>query len=113
MAGYLQLAQAARAANARVKTARDLDARWRALGPEGQEEARVEWERLKAAMKAVREHAEAGPRGFVTQFSAAYRGEEIDAPPPPRSLGQLVGELHVATNALRDKLDAVEAQPPA
>jgi hypothetical protein len=108
MAGYLQLAQAARAANARIRTARELDARWRALGPEGQAEARVEWENLKAALTAVRTRMEHGPRGFAREFSAAYRGEESAPVAEPRSLGELVGELHVATNAMRAKLDAVE-----
>lgn len=113
MAGYLQLAQVARAANARIRSARELESRWNALGPEGQAEARGEWDRLTAALVAVRARVAAGPRGFVREFSAAYKGVETEATPDPRSIGTLLGELHAATNALRDKLDAVGEQAKA
>lgn len=113
MAGYLQLAQAARAANARIRSARELETRWNALGPEGQAEAREEWDRLTAALVAARARVAAGPRGFVREFSAAYKGVETEATPDPRSIGTLLGELHAATNALRDKLDAAEATQSA
>ncbi|WP_354701042.1 hypothetical protein DSM112329_01349 [Paraconexibacter sp. AEG42_29] len=111
--GYLQLANLARTANARVNTARDLDARWKALGPDGQEAARTEWDNLKAALGAVRTRLEAGPRGFMREFNAARKGEEPEAVPDPRPLGELVRDLHVATEALRAKLDATEAAVPA
>lgn len=108
MVGYLQFAQLARTANARIRSARELERRWRALGPEGQAEARVELDRLTAALKDVRERIAAGPRGFVREFKAAYRGEDSGPIEEPTSLGALLGELHSASTALRDKLDAVE-----
>jgi len=110
--GYLQLTQTVRVANARIRAARDLDARWKALGPDGQDEARTEWENLKAALAAVRARIEAGPRGFVREFNAALKGEEPEPVAAPRSLGDLVRELHLATDALRDKLDAEVAAAP-
>lgn len=113
MAGYLQLAQAVSAVNARIRSARELEARWKALGPEGQAEVRVEWDRLAAALTAVKARVAAGPRGFVREFRAAFKGEETEAIPDPRSLGALLGELHVASTALREKLDAVEQAPKA
>jgi hypothetical protein len=114
MVGYLQFAQLVRTANARVRSARDLEQRWTALGPEGQAEARAELDRLTAALKAVRDRIAAGPRGFVREFKSAYRGEETGPIAEPVSLGKLLGELHAASNALREKLDAVEeaAAPP-
>jgi hypothetical protein len=109
MAGYLQLAQTARAANARIRAARDLEARWKALPPEEQEEARTEWTNVKAALAAVRARMEAGPRGFVREFKAGLAGTDSEPAPELRPLPVLVGELHVATNALRDKLNAIES----
>ncbi len=108
MVGYLQFAQLARTANARIRSARELEQRWKALGPERQAEARVELDRLMAALAAVRDRIAAGPRGFVREFKSAYRGEESAPIAEPVSLGALIGELHAASNALRDKLDAVE-----
>lgn len=108
MAGYLQLTQTVRVANARIRSARELESRWNALGPEGQEEARAEWENLKAAMAAVRGRMEHGPRGFAREFKAAYRGEDTEEQAAPRSIGELVRELNAASTALREKLDAVE-----
>lgn len=108
MAGYLHLAQTARAANARMRAARDLEARWKALPPEGQAEAREEWSNVKDALAAVRTRMEAGPRGFVREFKAGLAGTDAEAVPDPRPLGELASELHVATNALRDKLNALE-----
>jgi cytochrome c1 len=108
MAGDLQLAQTARAANARLRAARDLEARWKVLPPEDQAEAREEWENVKAALVAVRARFEAGPRGFVREFKAGLEGTDAEAVAPPRPLHELAAELHVATNALRDKLNAVE-----
>lgn len=107
MVGYLQLAQAVRVANARVRTARELEARWKALGPEGQEDARAEWARVSDALDAVRERIAAGPKGFVRGFAAGYAGEEARPAPETRPLGTLVRELHDATGALRAKLDAL------
>jgi hypothetical protein len=109
MAGYLHLAQTARAAHARVRAARDLESRWTALPPERQEEARAEWTNVKDALTAVRTRMEAGPRGFVREFKAGLAGTESEPVAPPRPLGELAGELHVATNALRDKLNAIES----
>ena len=111
MAGYLQLAQAARAANARIRSARELETRWKALGPEGQAEARAEWDRLTAALVAARARVAAGPRGFVREFSAAYKGVEAEAAPAPQPIAAVLSELHAATVALRAKLDAVDEQP--
>lgn len=108
MVGYLQFAQLVRTANARVRSARELEQRWKALGPEGQAEARLELDRLTTALKAVRDRIAAGPRGFVREFKSAYRGEETAPIAEPASLGKLLGELHAASNALREKLDAVE-----
>lgn len=108
MVGYLQFAQLVRTANARARSARELEQRWKALGPDGQAEARVELDRLTTALKAVRDRVAAGPRGFVREFKSAYRGEETAPIAEPVSLGKLLGELHAASNALRDKLDAVE-----
>lgn len=109
MVGYLQFAQLVRTANARVRSAHELEQRWKALGPERQAEARVELDRLKTALKAVRDRIAAGPRGFVREFKSAYRGEETAPIAEPVSLGKLIGELHAASNALREKLDAVES----
>lgn len=106
MAGYLQLTQTIRMANARIRTARELEARWKDLGPERQEEARAEWEHLKVALAAVRTRLEAGPRGFVRELSAAYQGVEAEPVAEPKGLGELARELQAATTALRDKLDA-------
>lgn len=108
MVGYLQLAQLARSANARIRSARDLEARWNALGPEGQAEARVEWDRVTVALKVVRDRVTAGPRGFVREFKSAYKGEETAPIADPQSLAKMLGELHAATNAFREKLDAVD-----
>jgi hypothetical protein len=108
MAGFLQLAQTVRAANARIRSAQALEARWKALEPSEQEAARAEWDNVRAAMKAVRERLESGPRGFAREFSAAYKGKEAEPVGPPRPLGELLGELHVATNAMREKLNAVQ-----
>lgn len=107
MVGYLQIAQAIRVANARVRTARELQARWNALAPEDQEEARAEWARVADALDAVRDRIAAGPKGFARGFAAGYRGEEAQAAPETRPLGPLVRELHEATAALRSKLDAL------
>lgn len=108
MVGYLQFAQLVRTANARIRSARELEQRWKALGPEGQAEARTELDRLMTALKAVRDRIAAGPRGFVREFKSAYRGEETGPIAEPASLGAMLGELHAASNALREKLDAVE-----
>jgi len=108
MAGFLHLTQTARMANARIRAARDLEARWNALSPEQQEEARAEWSGAKEALAAVRTRLAAGPRGFVREFNAGLKGTELEPLPPPRPLGALVLELHGATNALREKLNAVE-----
>lgn len=108
MAGVLQLAQIARTANARVRAARELQQRWKALPPEEQTQARAEWDALSETLEAVRERLTAGPRGFAREFGAAYRGEEAQAAPDPRPLIGLVKELTVRTAALRAKLDAVE-----
>lgn len=107
MAGYLQLARVARLAHSRVATARELEARWKALPPEQQEEARKEWDAVKAALAAVRTRLEYGPRGFMSELKAGYRGEDTDPPEDPRPLAELAKELAAASNALRDKLDAV------
>lgn len=107
MVGPLQLAQALRLANARMRTARELQARWNALGPEGQEEARAEWSRVADALEAVRARVAAGPKGFARGFAAGYRGEDAAPVPDGRPLGPLVRDLHDATRALREKLDAL------
>jgi hypothetical protein len=104
----LALAQLARTANARMQTARELEARWRALPPEQQEEARAEWLVLKAALGDVGSRLTAGPRGFARGFRAGLRGEEAEAPEDGRPLTEVVRDLHAATTALRAKLDAVE-----
>lgn len=109
MAGYLQLARVAKLAHARVSTARELEARWKALPPEQQEEARKEWEAVKAALAAVRTRLEYGPRGFVSELKAGYRGEESAPADDPRPLAELAKELASASNALRNKLDAYDA----
>jgi hypothetical protein len=94
-------------ATARLRAARDLEARCHKLPPEEQAEARKEWSNVKDALTAVRTRMEAGPRGFVREFKAGLAGTESEAVPDPRPLGELAGELHVATNALRDKLNAI------
>jgi hypothetical protein len=106
VAGYRQLAQLVRTANARLHSARDLEARWNALSPEEQADARAELETVKAATVALRARLTHGPRGFVREFGAAYQGKESESPDAPRPLAQLAGELHAATKALRAKLDA-------
>lgn len=106
MAGYLALAQLARTANDRVRAARELEARWRALPPEQQAAARAEWDDLKLALAEVRERMTAGPRGFAKGLRAGYRGEEPEAAPDARPLVAVVRDLHAATTALRAKLDA-------
>jgi hypothetical protein len=110
MAGVLQLAQIARTARARVRTARELQGRWKALPPEEQAAARDEWDALAETLDAVSERLTAGPRGFAREFGAAYRGEEAAPAPEPRPLIGLVRELTVRTAALRAKLDAAEAR---
>ncbi|WP_026911891.1 hypothetical protein [Patulibacter minatonensis] len=107
MAGYLQLAQAARAAHARIRTAQELEARWKALDPGAREEARAEWASLKTALAAVRNRLTDGPKGFVRGFGAGYRGEEVDPVPESRPLIEVVRDLHAATDALRTKLEAL------
>ncbi len=109
MAGLLHVARIARMAHGRVATARELETRFKALPPEQQAEARKEWDDLKAALKAVRVRLESGPRGFARELQAGYRGEETEPQPDPRPLGELARELHAASGAMRNKLDAVEA----
>jgi hypothetical protein len=109
MVGFLHLAQTARTANARIRMARDLEARWKALPREAQEEARTEWTNVKAASAALRGRLEAGPRGFVREFNAGLKGEDSEPAPEHRPLPVLMIELHSATTALRDKLNAVES----
>jgi hypothetical protein len=109
MASYLHLAQTARVANARLRAARDLESRWKALPPEQQTEAREEWSNVKVALSAVRTRMEAGPRGFVREFKAGLAGTESEPVAEPRPLAELAGELHTATRTLRDKLNAIES----
>ncbi|CAB4951455.1 unannotated protein [freshwater metagenome] len=108
MAGYLALAQLARTANDRMRAARELEARWQALPPDEQEEARAEWVVLKAALRDVSARMTAGPRGFARGFRAGLRGEEAEAPADGRPLTAVVRDLHAASTALKAKLDAVE-----
>ena len=89
-------------ANARIRAARDLEARWNALPPEQQEEARAEWTGATQALAASATRLAAGPRGFVREFNAGLKGTD-SSPRPPRPLGALVLELHGATTALRDE----------
>ena len=105
MAGIFGLSQVARTAHARVRTAQELDARWKALPPEQQEAARAEWTELKTALGAVRYRLEAGPRGFMREFSAAYKGEEAEAVEEPKGLGALSTDLLKACTRLRQRLD--------
>jgi hypothetical protein len=109
MAGLLGLASQA---HARVRAAQELEARWKALSPEQQAGAIVEWDRLKAALAATRARLEYGPRGFLREFNAARKGEEAAAVDDPRPLGELAKELHAATTAMRAKLDATADEPP-
>jgi hypothetical protein len=108
MTGYLALAQLARTANERVRQARELEARWKALPPDEQAAARVEWDTLKVALTDVRLRLTAGPRGFASGFRAGYRGEEPEQAPDGRRLAEVVRDLHAASTALKAKLDAVE-----
>lgn len=108
MPGILQLAQLARLAEARMRTARELQARWRELDPDQQREARDEATRLGRALVDVRERVAAGPKGFARGFRAGLRGEDAPEVEDPRPLTELVRELHGASQALRAKLDAVD-----
>jgi hypothetical protein len=108
--GYLQLAQVARTAHARLRTARELEARWKALPPDQQEATRADWEETKVALVAVRDRLTAGPRGFTEGFGAAYRGDEARPAPEVRPLAEIVRELAGATDRLRRSLDAATAR---
>lgn len=110
MAGYLQIARVARLAHARVATARELEARWKALPPDQQDQARQEWDAVKGSLAAVRARLEYGPRGFMSELKAGYRGEETAPKDDPRPLAELAKELHATTTALREKLDAAGPQ---
>ena len=109
MPGILQLAQLARLAEARMRTARELQARWRELGLDEQREAREEAARLGRALVDVRERVAAGPKGFARGFRAGLRGEDAPEAEDTRPLVDVVRELHHASQALRAKLDAFEA----
>jgi hypothetical protein len=111
--GYLQLAQVARAAHARLRAARELEARWHTLTPEQQDATRADWEDMKRALVAVRDRLTAGPRGFAQGFGAAYRGDDTAATPEVRPLTEIVRELAGATDRLRRSLDAATAATAA
>ncbi|MEV4423225.1 hypothetical protein AB0L40_25100 [Patulibacter sp. NPDC049589] len=111
MAGYLHLAQAARAARPHIRSARELQAQWKTLPPERQAAVRQEWGRMEEALEAVHQRLTAGPRGFAREFRAAYRGDEAEPVPEPRAIGALVRELGEATVGLRDALAEGAGEP--
>jgi hypothetical protein len=109
VSAFIGAAARAQTARRHLETAKQLEARWRALSPEEREALKAEVAAVKHAAGEVQQNLTFGVRGFVHEFKAAKDGREAEPMAQARPLTRSVPDLARATLALKAALE----RPPA